>query len=403
MYNLPNVVITKIPRWSSSQWFVLGMYLLEEAGLIRFKLKVTFTYNISRYLPVKSRNIYYALYGAHHFLGKIFESEKDAYIIEGYIEFHGQKKTFCIDTADSPYMFDNEQLENVDCYFKCQCPISLEDEGFRLNRNIIIPYFSYEHQDGSLKNVTDIGERKPCTSFKANRHKIHPLMTGPRHLSWGNSKSEMLDGYKNYINSFGAYKKYKLMCYFGSAQGPTPGVAVKNYDADNESSLIAAFSSMLSHPNTKRGKAAGIIAALGSGYDARIINECLTDGKKVKHTNLIVPLEDFVRFISEFEYNLNISGFRMSIPNRFIESFMAGTAILTDKLSVRWYAPWGNEVIETVRMGYEKDEDVDWEKFRSDIQSLPKINPQDIKRQFEEKWSPASCAKYIIRTLTQQL
>lgn len=50
--------------------------------------------------------------------------------------------------------------------------------------------------------------------------------------------------------------------------------------------------------------------------------------------------------------NLNISGYRMSVPNCFIESFMVGTAIMTDELFVKWYKPFDKEVFETIGMSY---------------------------------------------------
>ncbi|WP_305818610.1 hypothetical protein [Photobacterium leiognathi] len=60
----------------------------------------------------------------------------------------------------------------------------------------------------------------------------------------------------------------------------------------------------------------------------------------------------------------------MSIPNRFIDSFISGTAILTDELSVKWYQPFGCEVYETVAIGYKKTDDVDWNKYIKDLHLL---------------------------------
>lgn len=54
------------------------------------------------------------------------------------------------------------------------------------------------------------------------------------------------------------------------------------------------------------------------------------------HKNLQIPLRDFCAHIAKFEYNVNVSGYRMSIPSRFIESMMVGTAIITDRLKVNW-------------------------------------------------------------------
>ena len=88
----------------------------------------------------------------------------------------------------------------------------------------------------------------------------------------------------------------------------------------------------------------------------------------------------------------------MSIPSRFIESFIVGTAILTDKLSVKWFQPFEEEVVETEEMGYLLDEQINWNKVDLDIISLPKVNKQSILELYKKKWAPDVIATYIIRT-----
>ena len=57
-----------------------------------------------------------------------------------------------------------------------------------------------------------------------------------------------------------------------------------------------------------------------------------------------------------------------SIPNRFIESFIIGTGIVTEKLSVEWYKPLDKvEIFETVEMGNLPMKDVEWDKFKEDF------------------------------------
>ena len=89
----------------------------------------------------------------------------------------------------------------------------------------------------------------------------------------------------------------------------------------------------------------------------------------------------------------------MSIPNRFIESFMADTAILTDKLRVKWYKPFGAEVVETVEMGYLPKDKVEWDKFKKDISSLPKLDKGRVIMEFWRKWCPEVFAWYVIDTV----
>ena len=90
----------------------------------------------------------------------------------------------------------------------------------------------------------------------------------------------------------------------------------------------------------------------------------------------------------------------MSIPNRFIESFMVGTAIITDKLHVKWYQDFDDcEVIETTEMGYLKNDDVDWNRVREDFTNLPETQPDKIIDCFNRKWAPEVVAKYIIEAV----
>ena len=95
-----------------------------------------------------------------------------------------------------------------------------------------------------------------------------------------------------------------------------------------------------------------------------------------------------------------MSGYRLSIPNRFIESFIVGTGIITDKLSIKWYRDFEQEVIETVDMGYLQDADVDWEAFKKIIDNIPAIDSKCVVNEYENKWHPKVVAKYIINTLT---
>ena len=91
----------------------------------------------------------------------------------------------------------------------------------------------------------------------------------------------------------------------------------------------------------------------------------------------------------------------MSIPNRFIESFIAGTAIFTDKLAVKWYRPFDDEVVETVQMGYLKDSEIDWNAVEKDINNLPDISKEHILKLFNKKWAPIKVAEYIVSSLVE--
>ena len=324
-----------------------------------------------------------------------FAKKSNVYNLKGELILdNGKKKKFVIDSADSPYLFNSKDLEECDLYFKVQCPKDLDKEGFYLTPEIVIPWTDHE-KDGNV--------RKSCENFKKNKYKIKPLMLGTRKLSNGISYSLLKKGFDNYLKSRKVNKNKKLMCYFGNSQGPIPKkVKREELDFDEESQLLGYFEKNIQHPNEKRAKAADTMSEIEpkNMYDARIINRGNSDsGGKNKNESLIIPIEDFCNHVAQFEYNLNISGYRLSIPNRFLESFISGTAILTDKLSVKWYKPFDKEVVETVPMGYLKDKDVDWEKFEEDIRSLPKVSKEEVINAFDKNWSPIAVCNYIIEEL----
>lgn len=395
MNNKPKVVVTCIPRWSYGQWFILGLQMLAKQGQIDLQFRAGFLYRLSLF---PSRPVAAVLLR----VARLFMSTpKDGYLIEGYIAVNGVTKYFCIDTADSPYTFDDDALRKVCCYFKMQCPVHIEKEGFALNDSVRIPFSTYCHVDASLDNcVCNVGERKKTEALWSNLDKVKPLMVGPRYLSPNcNAYSVMYDAYKKNFGNTAIVTSKTLMCYFGNSLGPVPKGDAEHCDYDNESNIMKYFGTSVNHPNEKRGKAADYIAACGDAYDSRVITQGNAETGLVNHPELVVPLKDFCNHIANFQYNLNISGYRMSIPNRFIESFMVGTAILTDKLALKWYKPFDKEVVETVPMGYMPMEQVNWDQFKNDIERLPIVNKDIVLKAFKDKWAPEKVAQYIVKTV----
>lgn len=389
--NIPTVVITKMtPRWRPFQIFILGLYELERLGEIKLKFRCDWFYRLSTIMPDLPH-----VGGVLHQLAVFFL--KDSYNMEGYVEQNGVRHSFCIDSADAPYVFDSEALERVDHYFKTQCPIEINPtKGFRLTDDVYVPYCDHRHVDRSLP-LTAMGERQPLTNLTANIHKIHPSVVGFRLLADGNSYVSLHNGWENYRK--GAYQKAsrKAMCYFGNALGPQPRQTDK-CDFDSERGILAYYPS-LNHPNEKRALIASIMQSLGNQYDARLINGGNVGDNAQMHPELIVPIDKFCAHISDFQYNYNVSGYKMSIPNRFMESFIVGTAIITDKLAVKWYLPFEDEVVETVEMGYLPQDQVDWSKAKQDLINLPDISKEKILAQYERKWAPTPVARYLVATV----
>jgi hypothetical protein len=365
---MTKVVITKIPNWSYHQWFLLGLYMLDKEKKIKLKFKVNFQTRISLITNNK-----YILYMVKMWQWKVQDWRMP---LEGYVLVNGQKKYFCIDIYDAPHLFSSIMLSKASIYFKIQCPVSFDTEGFALTDTVRLPWTGLACKRGKYA-FNFQSEYKPCDDLLfENLHKIKPLMIGPRRLAYGNRYKSLKTAYEKYLNSSRVESQKKLMAYFGSDKSPI------------------AISKEMAHPNPKRGIAVSIIQKMGDEYNARLI---VKDG--ITHPELIIPLPEFCDHIAQFEYNLNISGHYLSIPNRFVESFMAGTAILTDKLHVKWYQPFDEEVRETVEMGYYPNEKVDWERFEKDLLDLPKVNREKILESFHRKWSPESAAKYILTTL----
>lgn len=383
------VVITSGYRWNYFQWFLLGFYELQNKNIINLKFRLPFF----SYLLTKISWDFLI-----NFIKKFQRKfENDSYNMDGYIIYkeNGRtiKKTFTIDSADSPFLFDQNKLDEVDTYFKMQCPIELNKSGFRLADNIVIPWSDHRHVDENLK-LTERGERRIITELK--KFKIEPLMIGPRQLASGISYRSLRSGYENYINDRSINKSKHIMCYYGNALGPQVEKApIPDYDWEGD---IMGYYKDASHPNEKRAVVTETVSKM-ENCDARIISRKNADSSILENKNLIIPLKKFCKHISEFEWNVNVSGYRMSIPNRFIESFMVGTGIITDKLFVKWYKPFDEEIFETVEMGYLPMEKVNWKAFKSDLNSLPKFDSQKVIKAFEKKWSPCQVAKYIITTV----
>lgn len=385
------VVITKANRWTYFYWFLLGFYELEKEGKIKLKYELSFENWLSsnRYTRKIGRTL------------NLFK--EDSYDLRGYILYpNNTKKLFCIDSADSPYLFNSDDLDKVDCYFKMQCPKDLNKDYFELTKEIHIPWLDHNHKN-ELHNYETVGirgERALCNNFEENCYKIKPLMIGPRRLGTGISYRALKKGYDNYLSSRNDIKTKKVMCYFGNSMGPEPEKNVSTIDYDWEKDIVGYYKNKISHPNEKRAKVSEIINALGKGYDGRIITEGNSDAGLKENKNLVVPINDFCAYIAQFEYNFNVSGYRLSIPNRFIESFMVGTGIITDKLSVKWYLPFDKEeVLETEEMGYKKIDDINWDKVKKYIEKIPDSNPSKIIKCFEEKWAPKKVAEYILNEI----
>lgn len=391
--NIPTVVITKItPRWRPFQIFILGLYELEHLGEIKLKFRCDWLFRLSTIMPDWPH-----IGGVFNQIS-VYTREED-YIMEGYVELNNTRYRFCIDRNDTPWCFDGEALRKVNVYFKMQCPVEIDEQkGFRLSKGVYVPYCDTAHVKKGLK-VRERGERLPIPDLHKLKDKIKPIVVGFRCLADGNSYKALKRGYEEYHKNTHIPAQKKLMCYFGDDEGHLPSVLSGPPDLDSGSDIMSLYP-ILDHPNHKRGIISKIIHKLGEGYDARLIrHHDPKTGRVETYSDQIVPIRDFCGHISHFEYNCNISGHKLSIPNRFSESFITGTAIVTDKLALKWYLPFDEEVVELDEMGYLPIDAIDWDKVKNELQSLPPVSKDRILALYEQKWAPIPVARYMISTI----
>lgn len=409
--NIPIVCFTHVPiRNSYYQWFLYGFLELERQGKIRIKYRLglferaSFIWSL-RYLFLFARGLKSFIADKFNIGGEI---EEDS-IFRGYVVIDGTKKSFCIDSADGPFMFSSRQLKKQHLYFKMQCPREIDEKGFLIG-NIWVPYcdrkFKYRivrwlYPDRARGWAQRHSQRLDCTrDVLTYKNKIRPLMVGVRKLALTNSYADLKSSYENLKSSRSVDKTQKAMCYFGNSMGPVPVRGLKEINYHSEEQFVGKFEDRINHPNEKRSKVADILNSLGDGYDGRVIIQGASDEQRMeRRDDLVVPLKDFSSFVAQFAYNINISGYRMSIPNRFIDSFVSGTAIATDNLHVKWYHPFGKEVVEIGEMGYLPNEEVDYDAVREKLKNLPSVSKEEVIDNYEKYWTPTKVCEYIISEL----
>ena len=259
---MKKVVITDLSnKYHYYQWFIYGLQKLakNEEIVLKYKLpllqRIATIDNSSLIMRVTNK-LKYKLYGG-------VEIKTKAYF-RGYIEKDGTRHSFCIDSADSPNMFNGELLRDVDCYFKMQCPKDFDQRGFKLG-NEFIPFFDvhflHEEDNGKRKGVRNL-----CPEVYKYNNKIRPLMVAIRSMGRTCSFKELDATYKNLMNARHVRQEKKAMCYFGDAKGPVPTVNVTEPDYDWESDIMGYYGDKMHHPNEKRAIIGKILESLGDDY-----------------------------------------------------------------------------------------------------------------------------------------
>lgn len=189
MQSTSRVVITSAYRWSYFEWFLLGLYQLADAGEIELEFAL-------KGLPWSSLlqkvNGDFMSRAAGHMMRT---READSYNMDGYVVApDGSRHDFTVDSADAPFLFDEAKLAQAMTYFKMQCPIDLEVDGFELAPGVVIPWCDHMHADPAVTGLTTRASRKEIADLGKYLPQIHPLMIGPRRLARGISKKALEGG-----------------------------------------------------------------------------------------------------------------------------------------------------------------------------------------------------------------
>lgn len=350
-------------------WLATGLHLLAEAGQLDFTPQTTATTQPfllhPRLLPAAYR-LAPRLMAA---LGRGWNT-----IITGTFEQGGKTLRFVFDASDSPYFFLTDLLAEYDLYFKCQCPTAFAPAGFPIADGVFVPW----HPD-----------------VLQYQQKIRPAMLG-RPLSRRLHLRDNLRVLQNWQAQGRGPKDLPFFAYFGTdKQPPRTGP---------EGVLQLRFGERIGHPNPKRGVLVeGLRSRYGANADARIITSDVAARRGPKLSDATFSAQ-----AARSWHNLNVSGFRRSLPFRFCDSFLLRACVPTDALAVRWYEPLeaGTEYVDLGALGYEPDAAVDWTRVwtlldqlasESDAQRADRATR--IAQRFDQLWHPQAFASYVVKAL----
>lgn len=345
-------------------WLVTGFGLLQEQG------KVDLRFNLpAAKAALKHR---YIRWGAKAIAPSLVNKINGAmWWLEGTIDFGGTVSHFVFDVTDHGHAYAEELLPHCHRYFKCQLPDA------------------FPHPQQICKNIR---RNMPQTAVE-NAHKVKPAMLG-RPLSRALDFRKNIAILRDWESKATQKKSTRILAYFGGDNDP------------ESTSRLKDFQGQYQHPNVKRGSLVRYLRQCGAAnIDARLVNS--------QDPSLIGPEladdDSYAKTVADAAYNLNISGLSLSLPFRFIDSFMVGTSVMTDSLGIHWYEPFDSEeVIELGLMGYELNDDVNWHAIEARIHELAHSDDKNdaerskhILDRYQRLWSPVALANYVISSCQQ--
>jgi hypothetical protein len=347
-------------------WLTTGFGMLHEQGRIDYRFQ-GLGYNWLRQANPKISSVIRRLLPGTQ--KKMIQGPPG--FMDGTVQIADKRMTFTVDMMDTPYFVDHERLQNCDLYFKCQHPTTLDPTGFPINQHVRIPY---------------------DPRILAQQQKLRPGMLG-RPLSRSLNYQKNLSILKYWEGLASTPRQHGLHVYFGTDEAPTGD--------GHEKYLVLFFLDRLQHPNPKRGELVRWVKQnLPTHSDARIV--------KSKDRAITGPALDDTSYpttVASAPFNVNITGFRRSLPFRFIDSFIVGSAVPSDEMAVKWYLPFENEVEvwDLGRLGYEPAAEAEWTKAQDVLRDLDAraneihaANHSRILALYQEKWHPRAFANYVV-------
>ncbi len=347
-------------------WLVTGFGLLQQQGKLDLRLK----------LPAAKAALShrYVRWGAKAIAPEMVKRINGTmWWLEGEIDYGGKRASFVFDVTDHGNSYAEHLLPHCHRYFKCQLPDSFPQP---------------------QKICSNISRPMPAAAIEF-AHKIKPAMLG-RPLSRALDVRKNIKLLSDWESKASAKKSTRILAYFGG-------------DSDPEStSRLKDFQGQYQHPNVKRGRLVKCLRGFPADrVDARLVHS--------QDSSLLGPElsddESYAKKVASAAYNVNISGLSLSLPFRFIDSFLLGTAVLTDTLGIHWYEPFdAEEVIELGAMGYELEGEVDWQNIESRLQQYINSDSSNdearflfLRERYQRLWSPQALAQYVLNSCEQSL
>lgn len=347
-------------------WLVTGFGILQQQGALelRFKLPAAKAALSYRYIRWGAKAIAPAL---------VKRINGTMWWLEGEIDFGGTLSKFVFDVTDHGNSYAEHLLPHCHRYFKCQLPDS------------------FPNPQSICK---DISRPMPPAAIEY-AGKVKPAMLG-RPLSRALDVRKNMRILNDWESKASAKKSTRVLAYFGGDSDPESTDRLRDYQG------------LYQHPNLKRGRLVRYLRKCDTDrVDARLVRS--------QDSTLIGPeLSDddsYARKVASAAYNLNISGLSLSLPFRFIDSFVVGTSIATDTLGIHWYEPFDKEeVIELGTMGYEMEDDVCWAEIEARLKEIVESDPANdgarcrhLRDRYQRFWSPEALAKYVLSNCEQAI